>query len=194
MTEPRIVSIDSLDLDSQNPVIDEVFKEALSTLRSGQLMILPIDTSYVFAVDAENSAPQREVNRLRQVTDIFTPTIIVGDFDSLTKVCLTDEISDEAREMLHTGLLSIVLPTFEASIFGEANADKVMVNMPSNPLVRALLERFGICQIAAAGIAGSGSILEIQKATKDFGIFVDLYWDMGILSGKTSTMPHSQIS
>lgn len=188
MTEARIVSIDGLNLASPSPEVDEILTEALSVLRSGQLMILPIDTSYVFAVDAENSAPHREVKRLRQVKDVFAPTIIVGDFDSLTKVCLIDELSDKAREMLHTGLLSIVLPTVTGSNFGEDDVDAVVVNMPSNPMVRALLERFGVCQITAAGIAGSGPTLKIQKAVNEFGIFVDLYWDMGILSGINTTI------
>lgn len=188
MTEPRIVLIEGLDLASQEPIIDDVLTEALSVLRSGQLMVLPTDSSYVIAVDAENSSPQREMKRLRQVKESFTPTIIVGEFDALSTVCRTDEVSDEARELLHTGEISIVLPTLEGEEFGEESADSVVVNMPSNLLVRTLLQRFGICQITAAGIAGSGPTLEIQNAVKEFGIFVDLYWDMGILPGKTTTV------
>jgi L-threonylcarbamoyladenylate synthase len=188
MTEPRIVSIAGVSLSSQEPTIDEVLTEALSVLRSGQLLVIPTNSSYVIAVDADNSSPQREVRRLRQVQESFTPTIIVGDFDSLSKVCLTDELSDEARELLHTGELSIVLPTLVGNEFGEDGADAVVVNMPSIALVRTLLQNFGLCYITAAGIAGSGPTIDIQNAVKEFGIFVDLYWDLGLLNGKNTTV------
>ena len=188
MTQPRVIAIGNLTQSSDNSALDELLNEALSVLRFGQLMVLPTDTSYVIAVDAENSAPQREVKRLRQAQESFMPTFIVGEMDALAKICRVDELNDAALELLLSGELSVVLPTLEGNEFVDDDVDSVLINMPSNPIVRSLLERFGICQITSAGIAGSGPTVDIHAAIKEFGIFVDLYWDIGVLSGLATTI------
>ena len=188
MTQPRVIAIGNLTQSSDNAAIDDLLDEALSALRSGQLMVLPTDTSYVIAVDAENSSPQREVKRLRQAQESFMPTFIVGEMDAVAKICRVDELNDAARELLLLGELSVVLTTLEGNEFVDDDINSVLINMPSNRLVRSLLERFGICQITAAGIAGSGPTVDIHVAIKEFGIFVDLYWDIGVLSGLATTI------
>lgn len=188
MSQPRVIAIGNLTQSSDNAAIDDLLDEALSVLRSGQLMVLPTNTSYVIAVDAENSSPHREVKRLRQAQESFMPTFIVGEMDSLATLCRVDELSDAARELLFLGELSVVLPTLEGNEFVDDDVDSVLINMPSNPLVRSLLEHFGICQITAAGIAGTGPTVDIHAAIKEFGIFVELYWDIGELSGLATTI------
>lgn len=192
MSEPRVISIIEQSLDTSNSKSDELISEAISVLQIGQLMVLPANSSYVIAADAENSAPQRELRRLRQVQENFLPTIIVGSLETLSQICVTDELSDTARELLLTGDLSIVLPTLEDRVFGDEETASIVVNMPSNPLVRNLLEKFGICQIASAGLAGTGQVKNIQSAIDSFGIFIDLYWDLGPLSGRTLTVINHQ--
>lgn len=188
MTQPRVIAIEHLTQSSDDSALESLLNEALSVLRSGQLMVLPINTSYVIAVDAENSSPQREVRRLRQAQESFMPTFIFGDMDALAEMCRVDELSDAARELLIAGELSVVLPTLQGNAFVEDDMDSVLVIMPGNPVVRRLLERFGVCMISAAGIAGSGPAIDIHAAIKEFGIFVDLYWDIGVLSGVATTI------
>lgn len=192
MSEPRVISIVDQNLDTSNSKSDELISEAISVLQIGQLMVLPTNSSYVIAADAENSAPQRELKRLRQVQENFLPTIIVGSLESLSQFCITDELSDLARELLLTGDLSIILPTLEDRVSGDEETASVVVNMPSNSLVRNLLEKFGVCQIASAGLAGTGQVKDIQSAINSFGIFIDLYWDFGPLPGRNITVINHQ--
>ena len=118
---------------------------ALSRLRQGELVVVPTETVYGLAADAENPAAVAKIFALKG-RPAGRPLIVhIGGRDQMDR--WAREIPDYARalaEAFWPGPLSLVLkrdPRVPDAVTG--GQDTVALRVPAHPLTLALLARFG---------------------------------------------------
>lgn len=124
---------------------DAMLDEALARLRRGELVVVPTETVYGLAADAENPAAVARIFALKG-RPASRPLIVhihdAGELDRWAR-----EIPGYARalaEAFWPGPLSLVLrrdPRVPDAVTG--GQDTVALRVPAHPLTRALLARFG---------------------------------------------------
>lgn len=154
---------------------------AVSALRRGEVVFLPVDTMYVLAADpfsAKGVAALRTVKgRGRDLplsVCVANPRTVEG---------LMNPISYDARNLMEAfwpGPLTLVgraQPTLAWDI-GDTRGT-VGVRMPLHPIALHLLREFGPFAVTSAGRAGGPTSVSGEEAREEFGDEVSIYLDVG---------------
>ncbi len=159
--------------------------EAVKTLASGQLVVLPTDTVYGIAADAFTpkavSALLRAKGRGRQMP----PPVLIGDVRTLDG--LATEIPQAVRDLVAEfwpGPLTVIL-TAQPSLhwdLGETHGT-VALRMPDDEVALALLRRTGPLAVSSANKTGQDSATTCADAAEQLGRAVKVYLDGGATPG-----------
>ena len=154
---------------------------AVTSLRRGELAVLPTDTVYGIACDAFSP---HAVNRLLQAKgrgrDMPVP-VLVGSLRTLEG--LADEVSPLARrltEALWPGALTLIVrsaPSLSWDL-GEARGT-VAVRMPLQAVALEVLAQTGPLAVSSANRSGLPPATTQEQAERQLGDLVETYLDAG---------------
>ncbi len=140
-------------------------KKALAYLRSGYIIVAPLENSYVFLVDAFLHDGVRAMHVLRGDDLGVAAQVLV----SSTKVLdgIAREVSDDARKLMAAfwpGPLSFYLAPhlgLNWDLGDDKELDEICVRIPSAKFVLAVLKKSGPLAVASAARAGQPPIYEV---------------------------------
>jgi len=175
-------------IDPDNPP-EEVVRQAVEILREGGLVVSPTETRYGILARAD----RRDVlERLYAVKgrDVNKPTSLL--VEQPREVGMLGRVNRAAGLLIGAflpGPLTLVLPSVK-QWFPPAVVDgKVGVRCSPMPLVSALARSVDVSLTAtSANLAGAGDFDNVDEIEKAFGNKIDLYIDIGPLTGPTSTV------
>ena len=127
---------------------------AAAALRRGQLVGLPLDTTYGVAADAFS---ERGVNALRVAkgrSDLAVP-VMVPRIGTVSGVARDTPVAATLMEAFWPGPLTLVLPAQPTLTWSVASDGKVAVRMPLHPVALELLARTGPLGIVGGATAGA---------------------------------------
>lgn len=118
--------------------------DAAAALAAGGLVILPTETVYGLAADANNAAAVAAIFEAKG-RPRFNPLIAhVADIEAAARVAALDDRALALARAFWPGPLTIVAPFREGVCdLARAGLDTVAVRVPRHPLARAVLAEFG---------------------------------------------------
>ncbi|MCX6429934.1 MAG: Sua5/YciO/YrdC/YwlC family protein [Actinobacteria bacterium] len=141
-------------------------KQALEWIRSGFIIVAPLENSYVFLVDAFLHDGVRAMHVLRGDDLGVAAQVLVSGEKVLEGI--VREIPDSARTMIKEfwpGQLSLLLPPHVGlnwDLGDDKALDEICVRTPSAEFVLALLKKSGPLAVASAALAGRPPILDVN--------------------------------
>ena len=167
-------------VDIANPA---AIDRALREIRMGNVIALPIDNSYVFAVDAFNRMAVSSLHLLRNDPAGQAASVMLGDKERI--VGITREISHSAQSLIDEfwpGLLTLYLfphPALTWDLGDERLLDQVAVRVPASDFAARLLNETGPLAVAGAALSGRSAFAEPTLINEVFGSNLELIFDGG---------------
>lgn len=154
---------------------------AVSTVQSGGLVVLPVESAYGLACDAFSVPAVADLHALKGDPARRPPAVLVPDVRTLDG--LATEVPEATRalaEAFWPGLLTIVCsaqPTLRWDL-GDARGT-VSLRVPVHPVALELLERTGPLALTTAAPIGTPAPRECEVARELLGDAVQIYLDAG---------------
>ncbi len=140
--------------------------QAAAILRDGGIVAVPTETVYGLAADANNADAVAQVYRTKGRPD-FNPLIVhVADMAAAQKLAYFDERAQALAAAFWPGPLTLVLPLLPGAPVAAAvtaGLPTIAIRCPAHPVMRALLEKSGLC-LAAPSANRSGHISPTKAA------------------------------
>jgi L-threonylcarbamoyladenylate synthase len=158
---------------------------AVTTLRRGELAVLPTDTVYGVAADAFSPpAVQRLLTAKGRGRDMPVP-VLVGSWRTLDG--LAEVVTPTARELVEAfwpGPLTLVVRAAPSLAWdlGETRGT-VALRMPLHPVALAVLEQTGPLAVSSANRSGLPPATDAAEAARQLGTAVATYLDGGSCPG-----------
>lgn len=164
--------------------------DALDSLASGNVIVVPTDTVYGLACLPHLPQAVRKIFELKGRPDA-KPLPVLGDgLDSLRAVAEFDERATRLAREHWPGPLTLVLPRasrFAHDLGGDDNAT-VAVRVPRNETILELLASSGPLAVTSANRSGEVPATTIEEARSIFGDRPGAYIDGGTCRGVPSTV------
>jgi len=154
---------------------------AISTLKSGRLVVLPTDTVYGLGADAFNSEAVAALLAAKGRGRNMPVPVLVGSWNTIDG--LVYSVPPQARlliEKFWPGALSLVVrqaPSLSWDL-GDANGT-VMLRMPLHPVAIELLREVGPMAVSSANMSGQPAAVTAKDAQDQLGGLVDVYLEAG---------------
>ena len=154
---------------------------AISTLKSGRLVVMPTDTVYGLGADAFSSEAVAALLAAKGRGRNMPVPVLVGSWTTIDG--LVYSVPPAARLLIEAfwpGALSLVVrqaPSLSWDL-GDANGT-VMLRMPLHPVAIELLREVGPMAVSSANMSGQPAAVTAEEARAQLGQLVDVYLDAG---------------
>jgi L-threonylcarbamoyladenylate synthase len=163
------------------PATPDALDHAVALLERGELVAFPTETVYGLGADASNAHAVARIFAAKGRPADHPLIVHLGRAEQLD--AWARDIPQAARELAHRfwpGPLTLILPraaqVCDAVTGGQ---DSVGLRMPSHPVARALLQRFGGIAAPSANRYGRVSATTAQHVAAEFGDAIPLVLDGG---------------
>jgi tRNA threonylcarbamoyl adenosine modification protein (Sua5/YciO/YrdC/YwlC family) len=139
----------------------------IAAIKRGEVVILPLEHSYVYACDAFSFAAVNRLHQLRNDPAGIAAQVLIGKAQTLSG--LVQGLSDEAKnltEKFWPGLLTLNLPQNQSlnwDLGDGGNLTNFAVRVPNQSSTQEVINATGPLAIAAATLAGSGSARRVEN-------------------------------
>ena len=184
----EVIDLNSLEAGA----VDIAIEQVLRALQSGEVVVAPLESSYIYACDAFNPTAVQKLHELRGDQLGVAAQVAISSPATLSGIAqfISPELSEITKEFW-PGLLSVLLQPNSALNWdlGDAGAlSEFAVRVPEEEFLLKVLEKSGPLAIASAAVTGGAparNLDQISALITD----VDLYLDRGELSaGALSTV------
>jgi len=155
--------------------------DAASTVRRGELVVLPTDTVYGVGADAFSPTAVAALRGAKRRGRDKPPSVLVGTVRAAQ--ALIDDLGRYGQDLIEEfwpGPLTLVCAA-TPSLSWDLGDTKgtVAVRMPMHPVALDLLKEVGPMAVSAANVAGSPAATTAEEAAAQFGDDVSVYLDAG---------------
>jgi tRNA threonylcarbamoyl adenosine modification protein (Sua5/YciO/YrdC/YwlC family) len=142
-------------------------ERVVASIKRGEVVILPLEHSYVYACDAFSFSAVNRLHQLRNDPDGIAAQVIVGKVQTLGGLVqgLTTEIN-KLTEEFWPGLLTLNLPQNKSlswDLGDGGNLDNFAVRMPNRIETLEVVNETGPLAIASARFAGAPPITYVEN-------------------------------
>jgi tRNA threonylcarbamoyl adenosine modification protein (Sua5/YciO/YrdC/YwlC family) len=142
-------------------------ERVVASIKRGEVVILPLEHSYVYACDAFSFAAVNRLHQLRNDPDGIAAQVIVGKVQTLGGLVqgLTTEVNKLTVEFW-PGLLTLNLPQNKSlswDLGDGGNLDNFAVRMPNRLETLEVVNETGPLAIASARFAGAPPITFVEN-------------------------------
>jgi tRNA threonylcarbamoyl adenosine modification protein (Sua5/YciO/YrdC/YwlC family) len=142
-------------------------ERVVASIKRGEVVILPLEHSYVYACDAFSFAAVNRLHQLRNDPDGIAAQVIVGKVQTLGGLVqgLTAEVN-KLTEEFWPGLLTLNLPQNKSlswDLGDGGNLDNFAVRMPNRLETLEVVNETGPLAIASARFAGAPPITFVEN-------------------------------
>jgi tRNA threonylcarbamoyl adenosine modification protein (Sua5/YciO/YrdC/YwlC family) len=159
---------------------------ALREIRAGNVIALPLESGYIFAVDAFNRDAVSELHLLRSDPPGQAASVMIGDKTRIVGIVREPSPAAEAlMDNFWPGLLTLYLRPHAAltwDLGDERILDQIAVRVPENEFTTRLLNETGPLAVAGAGLAGRIAFTEPALVNDVFGANIALIIDGGAVT------------
>ncbi|GAA1100714.1 L-threonylcarbamoyladenylate synthase [Nocardiopsis composta] len=159
--------------------------DAASTVRKGELVVLPTDTVYGIGADAFSPAAVASLLKAKGRGRDMPPPVLVGSVRAAH--ALIDDLGGHGQDLIDEfwpGPLTIVCQA-TPSLSWDLGDTKgtVAVRMPMHPVAIELLKETGPMAVSSANLSGRPAATRAEEAAGQLGDAVSVYLDGGPCEG-----------
>jgi len=141
--------------------------KVIAAIKRGEVVILPLEHSYVYACDAFSLAAVNRLHQLRNDQPGIAAQVIVGNVQTLGGLVqgLSLEVKQLAQEFW-PGLLTLNLPQNQSLIWDLGDGGNLInfaVRMPNQSATLEVINATGPLAIATATLAGGSPVLIVEN-------------------------------
>ena len=142
-------------------------EKVIAAIKRGEVVILPLEHSYVYACDAFSLAAVNRLHQLRNDPPGVAAQVIVGKARTISG--LAQGVSPEIIELTENfwpGLLTLNLPQNQSlnwDLGDGGNLTNFVVRMPDQISTLEVVNATGPLAIASATLAGTAPITRVEK-------------------------------
>jgi len=141
--------------------------KVIAAIKRGEVVILPLEHSYVYACDAFSLAAVNRLHQLRNDQPGIAAQVIVGNVQTLGGLVqgLSVEVKQLAQEFW-PGLLTLNLPQNQSLIWDLGDGGNLInfaVRMPNQSTTLEVINATGPLAIATATLAGGSPVLIVEN-------------------------------
>lgn len=174
---------------------EEMIQQAVESLRSGNLLVLPTETVYGLCALASNEKAVLRLLDTKGRSANRPVAIAISGRDMLEEfVEQLDPLQDRLTRRCWPGPVTLVMPgDFKRSCFGRMSSlvqqavmpeKRIGFRVPQHPLTLAILRELEEpVVLSSANLSGTGESVNMEEIIADFGEEVDLYLDDGPVQG-----------
>ena len=169
---------------------DRARQAAIEALRAGRLVVIPTDTAYAVVADAFQPLATRRVFDVKGRTrHVPLPVVVRSPRQAIGLVEGIPEPAERLMASYWPGPLTLVFRAVEGLTWdlGESRGT-VMLRMPADDLVTALIEEIGPLVCTGPNRAGMAVPRTAEEAAEQLGAEVALVIDGGVRAGTLSTI------
>lgn len=169
---------DTFELASER--FDELIERAVAALRNGEVIIAPLEHSYVFVSDAFNHGAVRQIHQLRDDARGVASQVIVGDFQMARGI--TSEFGTTVQSFVSKfwpGMLTVNIAPAKGLVWdlGDARTlEQISIRVPRAEFIRKVSLASGPLAIGSAALAGRPaprSTIFFPAKQSDYSILFD---------------------
>lgn len=165
-------------------------KQALETLRKGQLIVYPTDTLYALGADAYNQDAIEAVFRLKRRPFSLPLPVAVGTIEQIKEIAVLTPLAKKIITYFLPGSLTIVVE--KKSVLPDlltGNKKTVAIRIPNDVIALELVKAFGPLTVTSANIHKEKTLYSVDEIQTIFSPGdVSYYIDDGPRSAQPSTI------
>ena len=170
--------------------IDEVTLESIvQAVRSGELVVIPTDTSYAVICDAFHASAVTSLRLAKgQNSDVSLP-IGASSLQTINGVARLSTLAIDVVNSFWPGALTLLTPAQDSLSWNIGSRDNALaVRVPHHEIALQILGAIGPVVMTGAQQASAKPVVTIEEAQASLGDTVSYYVDGGSLSGATSSV------
>jgi len=144
-----------------------MIEKVITAIARGEVVILPLEHSYVYACDAFSFAAVNRLHQLRNDPPGIAAQVVIGKVQTLGG--LTQSLSEDVKNLTNEfwpGLLTLNLPQNQSLIWDlgdSGNLENFAVRMPNQSATLEVINATGPLAIASATLAGGSPVLVVEN-------------------------------
>jgi tRNA threonylcarbamoyl adenosine modification protein (Sua5/YciO/YrdC/YwlC family) len=144
-----------------------MIEKVIAAIARGEVVILPLEHSYVYACDAFSFAAVNRLHQLRNDPPGIAAQVVIGKVQTLGG--LTQSLSEDVKNLTNEfwpGLLTLNLPQNQSLIWDlgdSGNLENFAVRMPNQSATLEVINATGPLAIASATLAGGSPVLVVEN-------------------------------
>jgi len=152
-------------------------EDAITALRSGQLVVFPTDTVYGIACHATNPAAVGRLFEAKGRSHSSPLIVFVASVTEANRYAQFDERADRLARACWPGALTLVLPRSGESADWDLGGDgeTIGLRIPAHPLARAVAAGVGPLAVSSANRSGEPTPQTAEAIAGSFGSDVEVY-------------------
>ncbi|KUP96176.1 L-threonylcarbamoyladenylate synthase [Thermobifida cellulosilytica] len=166
--------------------------DAASTVRRGELVVLPTDTVYGVGADAFSRTAVAALREAKKRGREKPPPVLVGTVRAAQ--ALVDDLGRHGQDLIEEfwpGPLTLVCAATPSLSWDLGDTrGTVAVRMPMDPVALELLKEVGPMAVSGASLSGNPAAATVEEAVAQFGDDVSVYLDAG---PRTDTPPSTVV-
>ncbi|WP_017593571.1 L-threonylcarbamoyladenylate synthase [Nocardiopsis potens] len=159
--------------------------DAASTVRKGELVVLPTDTVYGIGADAFSPAAVASLLKAKGRGRDMPPPVLVGSVRAAH--ALIEDLGGHGQDLIDEfwpGPLTIVCRATPSLSWDLGDTQgTVAVRMPMHPVAIELLKETGPMAVSSANLSGRPAATRAEEAAEQLGDSVSVYLDGGLCEG-----------
>lgn len=180
---------DVLSISSTDSLDSPAVQEAVAALKSGQLAVIPTDTSYAVVADAFHHGAVALLRMAKQQSPTIPVPVAAATIDMAMGIAKMSNLASDLANAFWPGPLTLLTqsqPSLSWSICDSRTA--LSIRVPKSQIAQILLQEVGPLALTGAQLSGQGPIQSAQQAVTALGQKVAVYLDAGELSHIVSSV------
>lgn len=176
-------------IDARSAIDEATLEAIVEAVRSGELVVIPTDTSYAVICDAFHASAVTSLRIAKgQSGDVSLP-IGAASLQTINGVARLSTLAIDVANEFWPGPLTLLTPAQDSLSWNIGSRDNALaVRVPHHEIALQILGAIGPVVMTGAQQASAKPVVSIEEAQASLGDAVAYYVDGGSLSGTTSSV------
>jgi len=174
----------------ENESLDSgAIQETIAALKSGQLAVIPTDTSYAVVADAFHPGAVTLLRMAKQQSPVTPIPVAAASLEMANGIAALSNLASDLANAFWPGPLTLLTksqPSLTWSIADHRTA--LSIRVPKSEIAQLLLREVGPLAMTGAQLSGNPPIQIVEQAVEALGQKVAVYLDCGELSHIVSSV------
>ena len=180
---------DVLKISDSDNLDSSALQEAIAALKSGQLAVIPTDTSYAVVADAFHPGAVALLRMAKRQSPTVPVPVAAATIEMAMGIAKMSNLANDLANAFWPGPLTLLTqsqPSLSWSISDHRTA--LSIRVPKSHIAKTLLQEVGPLAMTGAQLSGQQPVQIVEQAVESLGQKVAVYLDAGELSHIVSSV------